>query len=81
MLTPKYASGAEVRVGDVVDVGAGSGPLMRVVVVIPSQQAAAGFSAAEWSYLAQGVVLQDQKLFGLLHLLELNNEHLLVQRA
>jgi hypothetical protein len=54
---------------------------MRVVVIIPSQQAASGFDSSEWAYLKQGVVLQDQALFGLLHLQELNDEHVLVQRA
>ena len=81
MSVPKYASGAKVELGDVVDVGAGNGPRMRVVVVIPTRQAAAGFNAAEWSYLEHGVVLQDEKVFGLLHLSELGDEHVLVQRA
>lgn len=81
MSSLKYASGAEVQLGDVVDVGAGNGPRMRVVVIIPTHQAAAGFNAAEWSYLEHGIVLQDKKVFGLLHLGDLDNEQVLVQRA
>ncbi len=77
----KYASGAEVQIGDVVDIGAGNGPRMRVVVIIPTKQAAAGFQAAEWSYLGQGIMLQDESTFGLLHLGELDDEQLLVRRA
>jgi hypothetical protein len=81
MSRPKYSSGAEVRLGDVVDVGAGNGPRMRVVVIIPTHEAASGFDAAEWSYLGKGLMLQDQRAFGLLHLGELNDEQLLVERA
>ena len=81
MSSPKYASGADVQLGDVVDIGAGNGPRMRVVVIIPTRQAAAGFNVAEWSYLTHGVVLQDEKVFGLLHLSELDDEQVLVQRA
>ena len=81
MLPLKYASGSEVRLADVVDVGAGNGPRMRVVVIIPTQQAAKGFIAQDWAYLGQGVVLQDDKVFGLLHLSELEDEQILVERA
>ena len=81
MSAMKYISGEEVRIGDVVDVGQGHGPQMRVVVIIPAAQAAAGFNASEWSYLQNGVVLQDTKLFGLLHLGELGQEQILVGRA
>lgn len=81
MSRPKYSSGAEVRLGDVVDIGAGNGPRMRVVVVIPTQEAASGFNVAEWSYLGKGVMLQDQTTFGLLHLGEMVDEQLLVERA
>ena len=77
----RYASGDEVRIGDIVDVGKGNGPRMRVVVIIPSNEAAEGFDAAEWAYLKRGIVLQDTKIFGLLHLDEFDHEHILVQRA
>ena len=75
-----YTSGDEVRIGDIVDVGGGSGPRMRVVVIIPSGEAAQGFKAEEWAYLKSGAMLQDVKLFGLLHLDRLEDEHVLVQR-
>ena len=77
----RYANGDEVKLGDIVDVGQGHGPQMRVVVIIPSGQAADGFDASEWAYLKRGVVLQDTKVFGLLHLDELDHEQVLVQRA
>ena len=76
-----YHSGEDVRLGDIVDVGHGHGPRARVVVIIPTAQALDGFSAKEWAYLGRGIVLQDEKLFGLLHLDELDHEHLLVRRA
>jgi len=75
-----YASGDEVRIGDIADVGGGHGPRMRVVVIIPSGEAAPGFNASEWAYLKQGVVLQDVKVFGLLYLEEFDEEQVLVQR-
>jgi hypothetical protein len=81
MVPLRYASGDEVRVGDIVDIGGGSGPTMRVVVIISPAEAADGFDAAEWAYLGKGVVLQDSKVFGLLHLEELDQEHLLIQRV
>jgi len=76
---PAYASGEPVHLGDVVDVGAGSGPQMRVVVIIPTSEAVEGFDAGEWKYLERGVLLQDTKVFGLLHLEELNEKCLRVQ--
>jgi hypothetical protein len=71
---PRYATGEPVQLGDLVDVGRGNGPKMRVVVVIPMQEAAAGFDASEWEYLKRGVVLQDPQVFGLLHLEELDED-------
>lgn len=81
MRNVRYANGDEVKLGDIVDVGHGNGPQMRVVVIIPTGQAAEGFDASQWTYLKHGVVLQDTKIFGLLHLNELDDEQLLVQRA
>jgi hypothetical protein len=81
MDTLHYASGERVRVGDIVDVGHGRGPRATVVVVIPTGEAAEGFTASEWAYLRDGVMLQDTVVFGLLHLSELDHEHVLVQRA
>jgi len=77
----RYSSGELVELGDIVDVGGGSGPWCRVVVIIPTGAAASGFVASEWSYLKHGVMLQDTKTFGLLHLDALATEHVLVQRA
>jgi hypothetical protein len=81
MSRPKYLSGAEARLGDIVDVGGGHGPRMRVVVIIPTHEAAPGFSAAEWAYLGEGIMLEDLRTSGLLHLDELDDEQLLVERA
>jgi len=77
----KYASGEEVRIGDIIDLRPGQGPRMRVVVIIPTNQAAEGFNASEWAYLKKGVMLQDTKLFGLLHLDALERDQVLVERA
>lgn len=81
MSRPTYSSGEGAYVGDLVDVGRGNGPLLRVVVVIPTQEAVAGFDASEWAYLENGVVLQDLKLLGLLHLATLDEDQILVRRA
>lgn len=77
----KYATGEEVRIGDIIDLDKGYGPHMRVVVIIPTREAAEGFNASEWEYLKKGVMLQDTKLFGLLHLDELDKEQALISRA
>lgn len=63
------------------DVGGGNGPLCCVVVIIPNGDAASGFSAADWAYLKRGVVFQDEKVFGLLHVEELDHEYILMHRA
>ena len=56
-MTPlRYASGEEVRLGDVVDVGKGHGPRMEVVVIISSLEAAEGFDPTAWAYLKNGIV-------------------------
>ena len=81
-MTPlRYASGEEVRLGDVVDVGKGHGPRMEVVVIISSLEAAEGFDPTAWAYLKNGIVLRDTKVFGLLHLEELDHEQILVRRC
>ena len=49
----RYHDGATVQLGDIVDVGFGSGPTARVVVIVPTSEAAPGFIADEWSYLKQ----------------------------
>lgn len=78
---PTYSSGDPVRLGDIVSVGADRDKQMRVVVIIPTSEAADGFSADEWSYLARGVLLQDEQVFGLLHLSELDETCVRVQAA
>ena len=77
----RYSDGQAVLLGDIVDVGHGNGPKVRVVVIIPTGLAVSGFVSSEWSYLNEGVLLQDQTLFGLLHISELTDEHVLVSRA
>lgn len=78
---PANASGELVQLGDFVEVGAGTGKKMRVVVIIPTPEAAEGFDASHWKYLERGVLLQDTMVFGLLHLEKLNEECLQVQTA
>ena len=80
MVPLRYASGDDVQLGDIVDVGEGQGPQMEVVVIIPSLEAVEGFDSAAWSYLKNGIVLRDTKIFGLLHLEELDHEQILVRR-
>ena len=78
----RYATGEEVRIGDIIRLDKGHGPQMRVVVIIPANEAAEGFNAEAWAYLAKGVMLQDTKVFGLLHLDELDKEQVvLMSRA
>ena len=77
----RYQDGQDVRLGDIVDVGGGNGPWCCVVVIIPTGDAAHGFNASDWAYLEHGVVLQDQKVFGLLHVEDLDDEYQLKQRA
>jgi hypothetical protein len=81
MTKVSYANGDEVRIGDVVDVGGGNGPRMRVVVIIPASEAAEGFNASDWAYLKRGIILEDTKVFGLLHVDELDHELVFIQRA
>jgi hypothetical protein len=76
-----YHDGQQVRIDNVVDVGGGNGPLCHVVVIIPSGEAAPGFEAQDWAYLERGVMLQEEKVFGVLHLETLSCEHTLVRRA
>jgi hypothetical protein len=75
-----YYDGEEVQFGDIVDVGAGNGPEMRVVVIVPDQ-AAEGFDAEHWRYLGAGVLLQDTAAFGLAWLDNLDHEYVFVRRA
>ena len=77
----RYHDGATVQLGDIVDLGFGSGPTARVVVTVPTSEAAPGFIADEWSSLKQGVLLQDTKLFGLLHVDTLDCEYLSLRRS
>jgi hypothetical protein len=81
MERPKYSSGDDVKLNDIVDVGGGSGPEARVVVVIPTGEASQGFDASDWAYLELGVVFEDKTMFGLLHAETLDGEFVLVSRA
>lgn len=47
----RYATGEEVQIGDIIRLDNGHGPQMRVVVIIPAQEAAEGFTAEAWAYL------------------------------
>ena len=75
-----YASGELVQVGDTVALGSRAGPLLRVVVVIGAGEAAPGFKAEEWAYLKRGAMLQDSKVFGLLHVETFDSEYEFVGR-
>jgi hypothetical protein len=78
----QYANGEEVRLGDIIDVGEGNGPRVRVVAIPRLSQAAEGFDVREWVTLGDGILAQDVKTGGLVALSEINPyEHLLVQRA
>jgi hypothetical protein len=76
-----YYSGEDVRLGDLVDVGHGHGQKARVVVIIQNGQALDGFNVQEWAFLQEGIMLQDETTFGLLHLPTLDEEYILVSRA
>ena len=82
MRAMQYANGEEVRLGDIIDVGEGNGPRLRVVVIPKLSQAAEGFDLREWATLGGGILGQDVKTGGLVVLSEIDsNEDLLVQRA
>jgi hypothetical protein len=78
----RYPAGEEVKLGDIVDVGAGHGPRLRVVVIPKMGLAAEGFDAREWQSLGDGILLQDVKTGGLVELSEFDPyEDSLVERA
>ena len=74
-----YTTGEEVVIGDIVNIG--SGNVMQVVVVISQEIALAGFNAHDWSYLINGVILQDQKTGLLFHIDKIDEELALIKRA
>jgi hypothetical protein len=67
-MTPRYWSGEEVRLGDLVDIGEGNGPILRVVVIPQLGLAAAGFDVQDWKSSDTAVVFQDVKAGGLVAL-------------
>lgn len=81
MKTLRYANGEDVRLGDIIDVGEGNGPKVRVVIISYLRQAAEGFDLRDWPTL-DGILAQDLKSGGLVELSEIDpNEDSLVQRA
>jgi len=75
-----YATGEEIRVGDMVDLGYGHGPKGIIVVLIPDGPASSEFDATEWSYLGTGFMLRAEGM-GLVHYPAADDELLLVARA
>jgi hypothetical protein len=79
-VTLRYQSGDGVHLDDIVDLG--SGAHMRVVVIVPSG-ASEGFDMEDWRQYGAGILLQDQRIFGLLWLGadDLDHECVLARRA
>lgn len=70
------------RLGDIIDVGEGNGPRVRVVVIPSLAQALEGFDVGDWASVGDGIVAQDVQTGGLIELSEIDpNEDSLVQRA
>jgi hypothetical protein len=77
----RYPNGEDVRLGDIIDIGEGNGPRVRVVIIKYLGQAAEGFDICDWPTL-DGILCQEVKSGGLLELSEIDpNEDSLVQRA
>ena len=82
MRAMQYANGEDVRLGDIIDLGEGNGPRVRVIVIPKLGQAAEGFDVREWATLGYGILTQDVNTGGLVKLLEIDpHEYLLVRRA
>ena len=81
-MTLQYGNGEEVRLGDIVDIGHGNGPTLRVAVIPQLGLAAPGFDVHDWPTLADGVLLQDVKTGGLVSYSEFySDEPILIKRA
>jgi hypothetical protein len=77
----RYPNGEDVRLGDIIDIGEGNGPRVRVVIISYLGQVAEGFDIHDWPTL-DGILCQEVKSGGLLELSEIDpNEDSLVQRA
>jgi hypothetical protein len=76
-----YASGELPMVGDAVDLGNGSGPKARVLVVVggPNAGAAASHKLSEWEYLGPGILVEADGM-GLVYEESPDDEVILVAR-
>ena len=73
----KYCDGREVLIGDTVRLGTDRGV---VVFLIDTGECVDGFPAAEWAYLARGILVSFTML-GLVHIEESDRDILLLERA
>ena len=73
-----YQDGTEVRVGDVVDLGAGWQGV--VVAVFDTRQFSRGFSEQEWGYLTAGAMVQCPEA-GLIHYEDSKHDFDLIRRG
>ena len=79
-----YPSGEEVRAGDVLGPGKEwDGQTARVVVVIPTLDAAQGYVASDWAYLKNGVMVEHSNANGvhLVHYSSIDEDFSLLHRA
>lgn len=74
----RYADGQQVLLGDTV--GLGEGALGTVVAVIDTGNYSERYTAADWSYLSDGALLESTA-FGLLHCIDSSDDFTLVCRA
>ena len=79
-----YASGDEIRAGDQLGPGMQwSGQVSRVVVVIPTAEAAEGYVGSDWTYLETGVMVEHINASGahLVHYPAIDEDFELLCRA
>ena len=79
-----YGSGEVIHAGDLLGPGKEwDGQAARVVVVIPSQEAVAGYEASAWAYLESGVMVEHVNARGihLVHYPHIDEDFELLSRA
>jgi hypothetical protein len=66
VLAPRYGSGGDMNLGDVVRFGPDSTDIGRIVVIIATGQAMEGHTTSEWELLGSGIVVNARSK-GLMH--------------
>ena len=74
---PTYPSGDDIRIGDHIAFASSPG---RVVFVIATRSFSTEYPEDQWSYLEEGLMIEAEG-YGLVHLVEPDEDLILVDRA